>query len=333
MIKTPIDMRLFTQDLTASVWTLGAIGALLESGLVVLLHEPRSLEELATRCPTLSKGLIERCLAVAAAAGIVTVNDGRYLIVEGAAPFSQQPFRSALQGDIRSTLIQSMLLLDAAAGKGSDAGWRYTDPVLLQAQGDSSALFPPMFKMNIVPALGNLAARLDAPGSRFLDIGVGVAAFTIAMCRIWPNLQVVGIDPFDAPLAIARENIKQADLVHRIELRKIAAQDLRDEGVFDLAWLPSFFIPAPVLSAVLDRVLISLNPGGWLLFPIGGFVGDDRQRTGFALANEFWGGPVLYISEAEALLKQVGFKAIRALPGPPVWPQLLVAQRGTSPAI
>lgn len=110
----------------------------------------------------------------------------------------------------------------------------------------------------------------------------------------------------------------------------MAAEDLKDEGAFDLAWLPSFFIPAPVLSAVLTRVLVSLNPGGWLLFPIGGFVGDNRQRTGFALANEFWGGPVLSISEAEALLKNAGVETIRALPGPPVWPQLLVAQRGTA---
>lgn len=154
MIKTPIDMRLFTQDLTSSVWTLGAIGALLESGLVELMREPRSLEELTTLCPTFSKGLIERCLASAAAAGVVTVNNGCYLLVEGAAPFSNQPFRSALQGDIRSTLIQSLLLLDAAAGKSSGAGWQYTDPVLLQAQGNSSALFPPMFKMNIAPGPG-----------------------------------------------------------------------------------------------------------------------------------------------------------------------------------
>jgi trans-aconitate methyltransferase len=148
------------------------------------------------------------------------------------------------------------------------------------------------------------------------------------MCRIWPELHVVGVDPFDAPLTMARENIKRVNLVDRIELRKMAAEDLKDEGAFDLAWLPSFFIPMPVLSAVLARVLVSLNPGGWLLFPIGGFAGDERLHAGFALVNEFWGGPVLSISEAEALLRDVGFEAIRALPGPPIWPPLLVAQHG-----
>lgn len=284
-------MRLLTQDLTASVWTLGAIGALIESGLFEFMREPRSLEELSAHCPVLSKGLIERCLTIAVTAGIVTMEKGRFQLVEGVTPFSQQPFRTALQGDIRSTLIQSSLLLDMAAGKGSVTGWSHTDAALLQAQGDSSAMFPPMFKMNIVPSLGDLAVRLNGPCPRFLDIGVGVAALAIAMCRIWPELHVVGVDPFDAPLTMARENIKRVNLVDRIELRKMAAEDLKDEGAFDLAWLPSFFIPMPVLSAVLARVLVSLNPGGWLLFPIGGFAGDERLHAGFALVNEFWGGP------------------------------------------
>ena len=161
MIKTAIEMRLLTQDLTASVWTLGAIGALIESGLFEFMREPRSLEELSAHCPVLSKGLIERCLTIAVTAGIVTMEKGRFQLVEGVTPFSQQPFRTALQGDIRSTLIQSSLLLDMAAGKGSVTGWSHTDAALLQAQGDSSAMFPPMFKMNIVPSLGDLAVRLN----------------------------------------------------------------------------------------------------------------------------------------------------------------------------
>ena len=77
MIGNPQEMRALSQDLANSTWTLGAIGALLESGLVEHLREPRSADELAARCPGLSKGRIERSLAVAAAAGVV--------VAEGAA--------------------------------------------------------------------------------------------------------------------------------------------------------------------------------------------------------------------------------------------------------
>jgi hypothetical protein len=62
------------------------------------------------------------------------------------------------------------------------------------------------------------------------------------MCRTFPHVRAVGIDPYDAPLALARENVAPANLSDRIELRRIVVQDLRDEAAFDLAWLPIFFL-------------------------------------------------------------------------------------------
>jgi hypothetical protein len=110
MISNPMEMRALSQDLANSTWTLGAIGALLESGLVEHLRELRSADDLAARCPGLSKGRI----------------------------------------------------------------------------GDASAMFAPALKMNLAAGLGDLAERLDRPGGRFLDVGVGVASLSIAMCRLWP---------------------------------------------------------------------------------------------------------------------------------------------------
>lgn len=223
--------------------------------------------------------------------------------------------------------MQPLVFLNASAGRVSGSGWSHADSVLLQAQGDASAMFPPMFKANIVPSLGDLAARLDGPGARFLDVGVGVASLAIAMCRTWPGLRVVGLDTFEATLAIALENVTRTNLQDRIELLKIAVEDFRDEEKYDLAWLPSFFIAAPDLPAAIGRVRTSLRPGGWLLFPIGDYIGDELSRSVFALINECWGGPALSFSEAESLLKEAGFEAIRALPAPPAWPPLFVAQR------
>src|SRR5450432_610580 len=290
MISTPQEMRAVTQDLSNSAWTLAAVGALLESGLVEHLREPRSLTELATRCKALPAGQIERCLTVAVEAGVVVADGALYRLAEGALPFSQPPGRTALKGDIRASLMQALAFLDSSTASARAPGWRHTDAALLQAQGDASAMMPPMLKAHLLPMLGDLGARLDKPEARFLDVGVGVAALAIAMCQCWPGLRVVGVDTFEVPLAIARQNVGRAGLADRIELRDLAIEALRDEKSFDLAWLPSFFISVSALPTAIARVHASLRLGGWLIFPIAGRAGGDRASAVFALINELWGG-------------------------------------------
>jgi len=327
MIKTPQEMRALTHDLSTSAWTLSAIGALLESGLAEQLCEPRSVDALAERCTTLPAGHIGRCLAVAVEAGVVVADGALYRLAEGALPFAQAPGRTALKGEIRANLMQALAFLDSANGTGPAPGWRHTNAALLQAQGDASSMFPPMFKAHLLATLGDLGGRLEKPGARFLDVGVGVAALAIAMCQCWPELSVVGLDTFDVPLSIARQNVARAGLTARIELRDLAIEELRDETAFELAWLPSFFIPAGALAAAVARARASLRPGGWLIFPIAGAPSGDRFRAVFGLINELWGGPVLSTPDAEALLKAAGFSQVRVLPGPPTVGPLLAAQR------
>lgn len=97
MIRTPQDMRALAHELATSAWTLGAIGALSESGLIEHLCESRAMDDLASRCHSLSKSRIERCLSVAAAAGVVVAEGARYRLADGALPFVQQPMRAALR--------------------------------------------------------------------------------------------------------------------------------------------------------------------------------------------------------------------------------------------
>ncbi len=232
-----------------------------------------------------------------------------------------------MAGDIRSHLMQALAFLDSSSGEAPSPGWRHTDRALLQAQGDASAGLAPMFKANILPGLGDLAARLERPGARFLDVGVGVGALAIAMCRAWPELHVVGLDTFDVPLAVARENVVRASLAERIELRRIGVEELADEESFELAWLPAFFIPEAVVGQAMSRVHAALRPGGWVLLPLIGAAGDDRQRAVAALVSDLWGGPAFSVAGAESLLKEAGFSSVRTLAGPPWAPALVVGQR------
>jgi SAM-dependent methyltransferase len=328
MIKTPPELRALTHELSVSVWTLGTIAALFESGVADHLREPRSVDDVAARCPGLPPSRIERCLALAASVGVVVAEGSRFRLADGVVPYLQQPMRASLQGDLRTTFLQALAFMDSAAAGHAERGWRHTNPAILQAQGDASIGVAGMLKMNLVPSLGDLGARLERPDARFLDIGVGVASLAIAMCRMYPQLHVVGLDTFDAPLAIARENVSKAGLTDRIELRLLAAEKLGDENAFDLAWLPAFFIPEEVLPQATARVAASLRPGGWLVLPTGASpAADEQRRAVFALVNDLWGGPTLTVARAESLLKDAGLREIRTIPGPPWAPALLVAQR------
>jgi 2-polyprenyl-3-methyl-5-hydroxy-6-metoxy-1,4-benzoquinol methylase len=325
MLQKPEEVRGLTYNLAVSVWTAGAIGALFEAGLVEHLRDPVTAEDLAPRCRGLSRSQIERCLAVAAAAGVVVADGSSYRLAEGALPFVQQPMRNSLLGDLRTNLMQALALLDAARGDAPQIGWQHTERALLQSQGDASGGLVPAMKGMILPALGDLASRLERPGSRFLDVGVGVAALSIAICRAFPAIEVVGLDVREAPLAAARENVAKAGLESRIVLRQCAVQELRDEARYDLAWLPSFFVPSSVIADGISRVRAALRPGGWLLLGTDS-SGNDRERAVFSLISELWGGAGLSAEGAESLLRESGFVSIRTLPGPSWAPTMIVGQ-------
>jgi 2-polyprenyl-3-methyl-5-hydroxy-6-metoxy-1,4-benzoquinol methylase len=328
-VDTFEEMRALVHQLGTATWALGAIGVAFESGLIEALTEPRSIDELAARVSSLSRGKIERCLAILAATGISVVETKervRYRLAAGALPFLTQPARAALEGEVRSAIMQTMSFLDSARESGTHTGWRHLNRMLLEAQGAASGGFPPMFRLLVVPALGDLAERLDRPGASFLDVGVGVARLAISMCRVFPALRVVGLDPFEAPLAIARENVAREGLVDRIELRRMGIEELADEGAFDLAWLPVVFIPRELVANAIARTHDALRPGGWILVPTLGGAGDDLQRSVWALQNELWGGPVLASADVEELLRGAGFSSIQALVGPP-WAPVLTAGR------
>jgi predicted O-methyltransferase YrrM len=331
MIKTPPEMRATTHELSVAVWTYATIGVLFESGLAAHLLEPTGIVDLATRCTSLSAARIERCLALASAIGVVVTEGSGYRLADGAMAFAQPPMRTSLQGEIRGTLLQVHAFLDSAtapAPEAREAGWRHTDPAILQAQGDSSATLALLVKMSMLPQMGDLASRLEGPDTRFLDVGVGVGSLAIAMCRMFPQLRVVGVDSYELPLSMARQNVARAGLEGRIELVQSAIETLATDEKFDLAWLPTFFIADGALPAATARVHAALRPGGWILYPTGNNANAPAQHSAvFGLVTHLWGGPDLSIERAESLLKEAGFTSVRAVQGPAWAPAMLIGQR------
>src|SRR6185503_11236410 len=133
-------------------------------------------------CPALSRGQIDRLFGVAETVGVVVAEGSRRRLAPGALPFAQPPMRPALAGDLRTNLMQAFAFLDRARGGSKSEGWTHVDAALLQSQGDASMALAGMVK-NILPELDDLAARLERSEASFLDVGVGVGALSIAMCR------------------------------------------------------------------------------------------------------------------------------------------------------
>jgi SAM-dependent methyltransferase len=242
----------------------------------------------------------------------------RAAITELGAP----ELRPAL-AEIRLTFLQGVKLLYEAT---RHSGWTYTDPDILMAAGETSAGFVGALKQMIAPRLQGLVERLETSGS-FLDIGVGVAGLSIAMARTWPALRIVGIDVWAPAVALARENVRAAAMEKRIEVRQQSAEDLPDVNAFDLAWIPTAFVPAAALAAGLRRVHRALRSGGWLLLGMVNPGVDPLAGSLARLRTALWGGALLIPTDVETMLGQAGFADVQMMPAPPGAVAAMIAAR------
>lgn len=203
--------------------------------------------------------------------------------------------RAVLLSFARSYLAQALDLIDDPARPGA---WEHDDPVLLQAQGAASSVVA-----TLLVELG-----LAGPGARILDVGTGVGGIAQAFCELIPDATVVGVDPWKPALAIARENVTAAGLDSRITLVEAPIQDFWDEDGFDLAWLPSFFIPDPVIDEAVAAIHELLRPGGAIVIGVT-FASDDSplERVTDDLMTVRSGGSVLTPGDAIERLERAGF--------------------------
>ena len=213
--------------------------------------------------------------------------------------------RQMLLGRVIVSLKAAVELIE---NPGRPSGWFYSDPVVLRAQGGTSAPIPRSISEVGLPGLDEALAR---DGARILDIGSGVAAFSIACCRLWPNVTVVGIDPWEPANEIARENIAVAGLEGRITLRPTRVEEMDDEEAFELVWMPTLFPTRAVVEASLPRIARSLRHGGWLVIGRQATVGDPLRQALSHLGMTRRGGSALSDDDALSLLTQAGLGGVR----------------------
>jgi SAM-dependent methyltransferase len=216
------------------------------------------------------------------------------------------------------TEIRVMAAFDAKllSAQTRTTTWNYTDPAVLEGAGAMSAGFVGPMAQVLLPGLEGVMDRLNAPGGTFLDLGVGIAGLAIAVAKRWPTLRVVGVDPWQPSLALARENVAKAGLKDRIELREQRAEDLKDDRAFDLAWIPAPFFPRRAVKPACERILQALRPGGWVLFNAVQPGIDAQTDAMWWLRMTMFGDSAMPSGEAEALLGDVGFADVKTLGSP-----------------
>lgn len=216
--------------------------------------------------------------------------------VDGLAP--QQ--RTMIAGLIRTAFAQSADLLGRP---GRDAGWSYTDPVLLEGQGRASMMMPTLLR----------GSGEFTDVSSLLDIGTGVGLLAVSAARVWPECTVVGIDVWEPSLELARRNVTAAGLDHRIEIRRQDILDLDDAGRYDCVWLPSFFFGPEVLAAALPKIIAATLPGGRVVMAHYEPPSDPLPRTTMRLRTIRDGGSVLEAGGAAGLLRGAGCQDVHPL--------------------
>ncbi|GAC1610943.1 MAG: hypothetical protein NVS3B26_20650 [Mycobacteriales bacterium] len=223
---------------------------------------------------------------------------------------------------LRSQLAQMLAVVDPAA----TVAWAELDDKTLLAQGRGSGANIGAVLAPNGPVPPEMRARLSQPDAVFLDVGTGVGAICVAMCRSWPNLRCVGLDMASRPLSLAERATAEAGVANRVDLVQQDIGDLHDLAAFDAVWLPLVLIGTDVAARALRNAVNALRPGGWILVGVNEQPADDMQRalTGFRAAAV--GGSTAFRDDVLEWLAQAGVTDISDV-HPPSGGTCLVGRR------
>jgi len=223
------------------------------------------------------------------------------------------PQRAMVAAYVRSAFGQATDVLAAP----TKTRWSYTDPAVLEGQGRASMMMP-----TFITQTGEIGEVTS-----FLDVGVGVGWLAVGATQVWPECTVVGIDTWEPSLERARANVAETGVADRIELRNQSVTDLDDVDRFDLTWVPSFFLPVPVLAAGVERILEATRPGGQVVVARYDPLPDPLAEAALRLRTVRDGGSWLPTEEIIDLLGKAGWSDVRVLPKPGPFTLTFVAGR------
>jgi SAM-dependent methyltransferase len=195
------------------------------------------------------------------------------VLVDPESPAQMASFAQIVAGTVAP--LQHLL----AVFRG-DGGVPYADYGRDLHQGQARVnrpAFANLLAQEWIAAMPDVVARLRAdPPARIADIGMGQGWSSIALAKAFPTARVDGIDPDEASVAAAQENVRAAGLGDRVTMIARDAGDPELAGQYDFALaiecVHDMSDPVAVLSAMRRLV----GPGGTVL------IVDERVPDAFA---------------------------------------------------
>jgi ubiquinone/menaquinone biosynthesis C-methylase UbiE len=265
-----------------------ALFAALELDVFSRLLEPKTIDELVQESG-IPAHRVKTLLATLTALGLIVREDDRFrnspasekYLTRGSPAYFGEYYRLQVNHQIYPALEH----LDAGL-TGDTSNLAVDTPGLMSDPVEAEVFSIAQHAASIGPAI-RLAKTIDLQGSRtLLDVAGGSGAFSITLCRHYPELAATIID-FPNVIEIARRFIADASLSQRIELVGGNALDTDWPGNQDVV-LMSYLLSAvkeddiPALMASSYR---SLRPGGLLI--VHDFMLDDDEQ-GPALAAQWF---------------------------------------------
>jgi SAM-dependent methyltransferase len=145
------------------------------------------------------------------------------------------------------------------------------------------------------------------PGAAVLEIGCGHGRTLVALARRVRGGTVAGVDPSDVMVRHATGRLRAESArgraeVHRAEAARLPFPDARFDAALAVHVL--YFWPEPLVE--LREIRRVLRPGGALVL---GFRPDDAGARASLPASVYH---LRSVEEAEQLLREAGFEAVRA---------------------
>lgn len=228
------------------------------------------------------------------------VERGVELALGEAAAALHSSERAELLSMIDMALVESS---DLFRNAGRSVGWKVEEATTLEAMGRASSS---AFDRILALAETRPGLRRCLSG-RFLDVGTGVGGIALRAVESCPDLAVEAIDIWAPALRLAERRVAASPHAARVELYELDITELAPEARFTLAWLPTMFMPRPIVRMAVERIATASCSGAWLAAVLYTTPEDPSSRVISTLRTLRSGGEITDPDELADLLRSFGY--------------------------
>ena len=271
-----------SRELTS--WITGAkvlalLSGAIDSGVMDALQTKRSAQQIADITSIDKQIIVDLCLALEVH-GIVQQDGEYYQLTPDFAVLSSPTAAIPLPNVIHHAGVMIRTLQTVAP---TDVTYTTTpaEDILAMAEGAGvSALSssPHVGQESIAQLMPEVETIWQA-GARHLEVGCGIGNSLFGTVTTYPNVTAVGIEIDELTAAEAERRAPVLGVTDRVEVRRMDACELQDEGTFDTIQWSQFFFPTASRPVVLQAMHRALKPGGYLFMPWMGSVSNDMQPS------------------------------------------------------